>query len=160
MLILLEGVDGSGKTTLCNQLKEKGFVCEAPIDRLERFSYAKWMELAKRRDVTIVDRSFITELVYRTMDGKERGTMSLKKMCNVLPFCKIVLCETDTAFEDSILRGEDNITSKRISKQIQNVYQIITAMLSKFTSVKTFTYDWKHQTVNDVIKFIFEEDQA
>ena len=24
MLILLEGVDGSGKTTLCNQLKEQG----------------------------------------------------------------------------------------------------------------------------------------
>ena len=79
-------------------------------------------------------------------------------MCNVLRFCKIVLCETDSSFEDSMIRGEDNITSEKTSKLIQLIYQIITAMLSKFTSVKAFTYDWKHQTVDDVINFIYKEE--
>ena len=158
MLILLEGVDGSGKTTLCNQLKEKGFVVEPPVDRLEQFPYIKWFQLSQRREITIVDRSFITELVYRTVDGKETGKMILKEMCEISQFCKIVLCETDSSFEDSMLRGEDNITNKKTSKQIQQTYQIITAMLSKFTPVKTFIYDWKHQTLNDVINFIIEEE--
>ena len=158
MLILLEGVDGSGKTTLCNQLKERGLIVEPPVDRLEQFPYSKWFELSQKRDVTIVDRSFITELVYRTIDGKPKGKMTLKEMCAVLQFCKIVLCETDSAFEDSMVRGEDNITNKETSKQIQQVYQIITTMLSKFNSVKSFTYDWKHQTVDDVLKFIYKEE--
>lgn len=158
MLVILEGVDGSGKTTLCNQLKEKGFIVEPPVDRLEQFPYSKWFQLSQKRDITIVDRSFITELVYRTIDGKPTGKMTLKEMCDVLQFCKIVLCETDSAFEDSMLRGEDNITNEKTSKQIQRTYQIITTMLSKFTSVKTFTYDWKHQTVDEVINFIYKEE--
>lgn len=158
MLILLEGADGSGKTTLCKQLKEFGFAIEQPIDRLERFPYSKWSALTQKRDVTVVDRSFITELVYRTIDGKPRGTMMFREMCDVLSACKIVLCETDSAFEDSMARGEDNITNKETSKQIQHIYQVITAMLSKFTNVKVFTYDWKHQTVKDVLNFIYKEE--
>ena len=158
MLIILEGVDGSGKTTLCNQLKQKGFIVKPPVDRLDKFPYRKWLKLSKKQDITIVDRSFITELVYRTIDGKPVGKMTLKEMCNVLRFCKIVLCETDSSFEDSMIRGEDNITSEKTSKLIQIIYQIITAMLSKFTPVKAFTYDWKHQTVDDVINFIYKED--
>ena len=57
-----------------------------------------------------------------------------------------------------MVRGEDNITNKETSKQIQQVYRIITSMLSKFTEAKTFTYDWKHQTVDDVLKFIYKEE--
>ena len=158
MLVILEGVDGSGKTTLCNQLKEKGIPIVTSVDRLSKFPYYEWLKLVYKNTVSVVDRSFITELVYRTIDGKNAGTMKLEDMCKILPLCKIVLCETDSAFEDSMLRGEDNITNEKTSKQIQRTYQIITTMLSKFTSVKTFTYDWKHQTVDDVINFIFKEE--
>lgn len=158
MLVILEGVDGSGKTTLCNQLKEKGLIVEPPVGRLEHFPYSKWLALMAKRDITVVDRSFITELVYRTVDGKFPGTMNLAEMCGILEDSKIILCETDTAFEDSMVRGEDNITNKETSKQIQQVYQIITTMLSKFTEAKMFTYDWKHQTVDDVLKFIYKEE--
>lgn len=158
MLVILEGVDGSGKTTLCNQLKEKGIPIVTSVGRFSKFPYCEWIKLVYENDVSVVDRSFITELVYRTNDGKDVGTMTLEDMCKILPFCKIVLCETDSAFEDSMLRGEDNITNEKTSKQIQRTYQIITTMLSKFTSVKTFTYDWKHQTVDDVINFIYKEE--
>ena len=158
MLILLEGVDGSGKTTLCNQLKEKGIPIVTAVDRLSKFPYYEWLKLVYENTVSVVDRSFITELVYRTNDRKDVGTMTLEDMCKILPFCKVILCETDSAFEDSMLRGEDNITNKETSKQIQQVYQIITTMLSKFTEAKMFTYDWKHQTVDDVLKFIYKEE--
>lgn len=158
MLVILEGVDGSGKTTLCNQLKEKCFIVESPVYRLEQFPYIRWFELSQKREITIVDRSFITELVYRTIDGKPTGKMTLSEMCDILQFCKIVLCETDSSFEDSMLRGEDNITDEKTSKQIQTAYRIIVTMLNKFASVKTFTYNWKHQTVDDVIKFIYKEE--
>lgn len=157
MLILIEGVDGSGKTTLCKQLKEKGLKIKTSPRRDDLYCYYDWLKLAASNELFVVDRSFVTELVYRIVDGKEKGTMNLKDMCDVLPFCKIILCETNSAFEDSMIRGEDNITSKTISMKIQLVYQIITTMLSKFASTKTFTYDWKHQNVNDVLKFIYQE---
>ena len=157
MLVILEGVDGSGKTTLCNQLKEKGIPTVTAVDRFSKFPYYEWLKLVYENTISVVDRSFITELVYRTVDGKNSGTMKLEDMCKILSSCKVILCETDTAFEDSMSRGEDNITDEKTSKQIQLTYRIITTMLSKFTSVKTFTYDWKHQTVDDVINFIYNE---
>jgi thymidylate kinase len=156
MLILLEGVDGSGKTTLCNQLKEKGIPVVPSVGRLCKYPYYEWMKLGAENLVSIVDRSFITELVYRIVDGKNVGTMRLDDMCKILSFCKIVLCETDTSFEDSMTRGEDNITNKEQAEQIKYVYSIITEMFCKFLKVPVYKYSWKNQSVEDVINFIKE----
>lgn len=157
VLILLEGVDGSGKTTLCNQLKEKGIPVVPPVNRLCKHPYYEWIKLGAENQVSIVDRSFITELVYRIVDGKNAGTMRLDDMCKILSFCKIVLCETDTSFEDSMARGEDNVTDKEQAEQIRYIYDIITKMFLKFLKVPVYKYNWKHQTVDDVLKFIYKE---
>jgi hypothetical protein len=114
------------------------------------------MKLGAENLVSIVDRSFITELVYRIVDGKNVGTMRLDDMCKILSFCKIVLCETDTSFEDSMTRGEDNITNKEQAEQIKYVYSIITEMFCKFLKVPVYKYSWKNQSVEDVINFIKE----
>ena len=153
MLVLLEGADGSGKTTLCKQLKEFGFNVAAPVDRVEPKPYEEWIKLINKGDA-IVDRSFITELVYRAVDGKETGNLTLEQMCYLLKYCKIILCETDSAFEDSIKRGEDNITDKETATKIKDAYKLILTMLDKFTKAEVFTYNWKKQKFNEVIKFI------
>lgn len=153
MLILLEGADGSGKTTLCKQLKEFGFNVADPVDRADTNLYEQWLKLINKGDA-IIDRSFITELVYRTVDGKETGDLNLEQMCYLLKYCKVILCETDSAFEDSIKRGEDNITDKETATKIKDAYKLILTMLSKFTKAEVFTYNWKKQKFNEVIKFI------
>ena len=154
MLILLEGVDGSGKTTLFKQLQDKGINTEKSIGRKEPFQYYKWLAISNKRGPFVVDRSFLTELVYRTVDDVPAMKMSLEEMLSVLKNCKIVLCDTESAYEDSMRRGEDNITNIQKSEKIKQTYRTLMSMLSKFTNVKIFTYDWKHQNVDDVIKFI------
>lgn len=153
MLVLLEGADGSGKTTLCKQLKEFGFNVADPVNRDETNLYEQWLKLINKGDA-IIDRSFITELVYRTVDGKETGDLNLEQMCYLLKYCKVILCETDSAFEDSIKRGEDNITDKETATKIKDAYKLILTMLGKFTKAEVFTYNWKKQKFNEVIKFI------
>lgn len=161
MLILLEGVDGSGKTTLCNQLRKEKFVIKKPIDRIANFPYTSWSNLVAESAISkqdfIFDRSFISELVYRTTDKKEIGTMAFLDMCYILNYCKIILCETNTSFEDAMTRGEDNIIDRQVSNQIKQAYRTIVTMLNKFLYVPTFVYDWQHQTIDDVIKFINNE---
>lgn len=153
MLVLLEGADGSGKTTLCKQLKEFGFNVEVAVDRTDTNLYEQWLKLINKGDA-IIDRSFITELVYRTVDGKETGDLNLEQMCYLLKYCKIILCDTDSAFEDSIKRGENNIVDKETATKIKDTYKLILTMLSKFTKAEVFTYNWKKQKFRDVINFI------
>ena len=76
MLILLEGVDGSGKTTLFKQLQDKGINTEKSIGRKEPFQYYKWLAISSKRGPFVVDRSFLTELVYRTVDDMPAMKMS------------------------------------------------------------------------------------
>ncbi len=153
MLILLEGADGSGKTTLCKQLKEFGFNVEPTVSRSETNQYEQWIKLINKGDA-IIDRSFITDLVYRSVDDEKAGNITLEQMCYLLKYCKIILCDTDSAFEDSMKRGENNITDKETATKIKDAYKLILTMLGKFTKAEVFTYNWKKQKFNEVIKFI------
>ena len=158
MLILVEGADGSGKTTLVTQLKQRGYKVISSVDRSLSSQDMRWKFAALHSCETamkhcIMDRSFISELVYRTFDG-EKPVISLSAMCNTLKFCKIILCETDTQYEDSIRRGEDNIISREQADKIQELYNFYVNMFEKFDGVPVYRYNWKKNTVADVSSFI------
>lgn len=161
MLVLIEGVDGSGKTTLVNQLHKLGYhtVNMNKFRGIEQqyFLYKDLNNLSELQtdNVMILDRSFISELVYRCIDLKQPD-ISLKDIASLLSACKIIFCTSNTAFDDSIARGETNIVDKNVSERLENLYNIFGTMISLFTNCKTYTYDWKHQRVDDVVKFIKE----
>lgn len=165
MLILVEGVDGSGKTTLCKQLVDKCKVQQININGAlsEAFDlYRSFVSHVTICNTTVItDRSFVTDLVYRLSDDKPRETIDLSQMCYLLrgPVA-IVLCETDTSYEDAMKRGEDNIIDKQRSDEIKKTYEIITSMFNKFLNVPVYKYNWKKQNVGDVINFIKEVNNA
>ena len=155
MLIILEGVDGSGKSTLCKELQSKGAV-RMEVKRWGQNPFGKYWEIKNNLKDTLVvfDRSFISDLVYRLEDGGTPDDMNLSQMCVILKGSKIVLCDTDSAFEDSIERGEDNIIDKQRSNRLKELYELVTTMFNKFLQVPVYRYDWKKQNVDDVINFI------
>jgi len=51
-------------------------------------------------------------------------------------------------------RGENNIVDKETATKIKDAYKLILTMLGKFTKAEVFTYNWKKQKFNEVIKFI------
>lgn len=163
MLILVEGADGSGKTTLVESLRKRGFKVVKPIDRELSSQDVRWTYLcldSVQGGMTnhIVDRSFISELVYRTFDGKE-PTISLISICILLKHCKIIYCKTDSQYEDSIARGEDNITTKEASEQISKLYDLFIEMFKQFEKVPVFYYDWRRSNLDEVSVFIKSKNQ-
>ena len=158
MLILVEGADGSGKTKLVENLARRGFKVEPTIPNNLSNQGMRWnfmclksCEIGRRH--IIVDRSFISELVYRTFDGG-KPYMSIADMAQCLKLCKIIYCETDTQFDDSIKRGEDNIVDRQSAEQIKRLYRFYINMFQQFDKVPVFRYNWKRTDIADVSEFI------
>lgn len=155
MIIILEGADGSGKTTLLKTLNKEFNYDILLINNKEDFDewYDNLIKYNNNKTV-ITDRSFIGDLVYRLWDGKPRRGMSLNAMCDILLQSKVIFCESGTEFEDSMLRGEDFITTKKDSNIIKHNYQIIMSLFDKFLDVKICKYNWHEDSIDKVINFI------
>ena len=156
MIILIEGADGSGKSTLLNRLSEIGFkTMTAPIPN--RNMYEKWNKLVYNSiyygENYIFDRSFISEIIYRVIDGRN-SYISLGQVCELLKFSKIILCETPTQFEDSIARSETNITTIENAELIRHKYRDFVKMVNKLEKVPYIVYNWKVDSISKAIHFI------
>ena len=76
MLILLEGADGSGKTTLCKQLKEFGFNVEPTVSRSETNPYEQWIKLINKGDATSEDVLTLMVMMFNAV--KNQYTIELQ----------------------------------------------------------------------------------
>ena len=154
MIVLVEGVDGSGKTTLCSELRQYGYVFTEILQSDKQ--YGEYIKCARSDTVHICDRSFLSDLAYRLADGKSRRGMDLHSMMNILfeNGVKVIFCHTDSAYEDAMKRGEDDITSECVHNEINHIYNLIFRMLKIFTKTEVDDYNWKTDKLSDVIKFI------
>lgn len=151
MIIFVEGPDGSGKSTLIHQLSERYMTARIPKAAENAKLWSKMCN-ACRSDNVLFDRSPLTECVYRTFDGSDRK-FNITDVIAWLKRGKIVYCSTDTSYEDSVNRGEDNITRKEDAEKIRMLYNaLISAMRAE--GIEVMNYNWKVNTPDDVIKFI------
>lgn len=156
MIIILEGVDGSGKTTLANELKKKGF----PVMKWERHIPIQYQiaKAAKESNCYIVlDRSFISDIVYRIYDEGLRDNLDLKQIADILDNnVTIIYCKTNTSFVDSMSRGEDNVTTKEQSDKLSAIYDNVIKLIDIFTGAQVRTYNWQLETVNSLLSSLEE----
>lgn len=155
MIVILEGVDGSGKTTLAKQLVEHGYEQIKIEDG--NYEFNNWLDakMEYKYKIAITDRNFISDLVYRIYDGKERRGMNLRQMCNTLSDGVIIVhLESDTEYYDSMRRGEDNILTLDANTRIKFIYKDIMRMLEIFVGVPIIKYNWRTDDVATIINFI------
>jgi thymidylate kinase len=155
MIVILEGVDGSGKTTLCNTLIVNGYN-KISIES-GNYEYEHWVDaiLENTDKVCICDRSFITDLVYRIFDEGHRRGMDLRQMCSILSSDVIVIhLESGSEYDDAMKRGEDNITDVISHTRIKFLYRDIMTMLKTFAGARIIKYNWRTNDVVDIINFI------
>lgn len=154
MLILVEGRDGSGKSTLCNELYNKG-LSVIKVAKGRNYEFKELLQYALVHPL-VCDRSFITEVVYRIFDGISCDVCLefISSMLNGNTTVKIVYCKTEKDYENSMLRGETNIVKREDSERIGNIYDILMRFIDSTTYVKIMPYDWTVQNVNDVLDFI------
>ena len=156
MLVLVEGVDGSGKTTLVRKLFEKGYCCKR-VFRNGNKEARKFYNYAYRDGIVVLDRSFISDYVYRQTDLQPREDLDLEQIGNILNGdVAIIHCVNAYHYDDAMERGEDNITDKDTSEWIASLYCDAMKVFTLFTNVKVFIYDYHNTTVDEVDKFIKE----
>ena len=92
MLILVEGGDGSGKSTLVETLRKFNFKIAKPaaLQNKHQFEYYERLALQSiyAEQNVILDRSFLSELVYRIYDKKKPlDQYKFKSMRDYLKVC-------------------------------------------------------------------------
>lgn len=166
MIVYIEGVDGSGKSTfakaLTTHLQEEGFdvVPKAEKlmvthpwrpDRIDKASLRR--QLRKCLDspqVFIVDRGELSDIIYRTFDFKKyTALMTLKEFFNIWAYNQdkyiIVHCDSDKSEQLMLARGEDNEISIVEHQKLRYLFNQIMPLFNALTfdadrSIKSSTY--------------------
>lgn len=86
MIILVEGPDGTGKTTLCEELKKKGFeYIHLGKEREVNLVYnklIKYLQDNKDRKDIVIDRAYISNIIYSNIYG-DSGYISLENLLKI-----------------------------------------------------------------------------
>ena len=160
MLILIEGVDGSGKSTLCKQLEEKGYKIYKDERDFDANRLCAVQNMWSSPVKYVCDRSFVTDIIYRTVYGGKHGPTSFNKAIKFLDqnyrkdSCKVIYCNSLTAFEDSMKRGEDNVMTASESVMLRRHYESFLNICNEWLKLDVMRYDWHYDNVDDAIKFI------
>ena len=161
MIVIIEGPDGSGKTTLCKQLQNAGYNIVAK-PRGENLSFAEFMDLKLSSDVYVFDRALLTPWAYRILDNEKLDTddYDIMEMIMLLKSSKIIYCNCENAYEYSIKRGEDNIDTIDKAMKLRQLYDFIISTVKLYKLGQIFEYDFEKSTLNDVLDFIKNKEEV
>lgn len=154
MLILVEGADGSGKTTLVNQLSE--YFPTMRINRGNDHIKEFYDNLTCMNEDIVLDRCFITDVVYRLAldDGIGTDGINMFYMDCILRDSIVIYCKTVTQYDDAMYRGEDNITDLKTAQTISRHYDAVMKFINTRTSTHVIKYDWHLDTPEDLVSTI------
>lgn len=139
-IILVEGMDGAGKTTLVEKLKaiNTDILCkhfthedvEATPDPILR--YAQYLECASKQQASTVifDRGWYSDMLYENILRGGLNAISAMQISTVERLCRsygdltvvFVTTSVNNAWARCKQRGEDLITSKDLLKKVSTAY--------------------------------------
>lgn len=154
MLIILEGPDGSGKSTLAKQFEDAGYT-KIYQPRGTAFSFEKMLLLSNSTDV-VFDRWGVTTWVYRLLDNEplDRIDFSMREMHMVFNNSIIVYCTNKDAFENSIARGETNVTTKEKAIKLRQLYDFVIGTIRLYEMADVIEYDFAKNTFKELTEKI------
>lgn len=172
MLVIFEGVDGSGKTTVIKKLKEK-FGWEEIIWPGKQKNPTKFIEMVKKftedhaveindNKVYLMDRGGVGEILYGTLENRLGSTTpkAYKPLVDFWKNCVFVYCRNNNAYKNAITRGEDGITKKEeIHKIISSAYGEAIAYRIAPDNYIVYNYEWEN-AFEDLASEILEANLA
>lgn len=154
MLIILEGPDGSGKSTLAKQFEEAGYQ-KIYQPRGVAFSFKKMLSLSDATDV-VFDRWGVTTWVYRLLDNEplDRIDFTMSEMRRIFDNSIIVYCTNKDAFENSMARGETNVTTSKKALKLRQLYDFVIGTIKLYEMAEVIEYDFAKDTFKELTEKI------
>ena len=142
---MLEGADGSGKSTLYETLRKEfkhNFIKCLPRDDIGQYLW--WKRKIENPCIYFVDRGFISEWVYRPIKDDYQPNISLEEIGNL---CSrnlfVVYCKNDNAYTNMKLRGDNYIVNNVEHKKIVERYEHVMNTLCWFTNCVAYPYNYE-----------------
>ena len=161
MIILVEGNEGTGKTTLINEISKRLHCVTVKYPKEVKGTFMMLYYFARSNTTFLLDRGFVSDIVYRMWDKKE-GQMSLYQVGKLLGENEnniaIIFCHNRHSFINAKNRGEDYIVNENDHNQIERNFEAVEAILKQFTNVEIYDYDYEYQNINDIMTFIMGEN--
>lgn len=161
MLVILEGVDGSGKTTLASKLENLGFstVRVPKSANLSSLDWRRILELSNTMNM-VLDRSWITDIVYTIENPIEHSPwpISLQDIASFTKGALLIHCDSDSAFENAVARGEDKVNTIERHNRIRDLYNDIIVMIGAYCSTcKIIEYDYDDESAYAHVEELIKE---
>lgn len=150
MLIIVEGVDGSGKSTLVNELVQQGAKIVTAVPRewpnMASYCYDLYKSCTSSKFRYVMDRSIITEWIYRFVKKDKETTLEFGDIPTLLNMqgLHVVLCKNSKSYRRAMDRGEDYVVDMNEHKLIENLYDFVAYTLKTMCpNVKVHYYDYE-----------------
>lgn len=164
LIVVVEGLERTGKTTLCKEFEKRGFVYFKDFNRI---NYHDVTSLEGRLDTTltflqnlsengvnvVVDRLHISEYSYgntlRKLEAKNTDYIdnAISKLNSVLIFCK---SDNDEEYKNRMLL-------KYTSKQVDELSNKFEYYFDKSEIKNKFEYEFVEWGVSEYVDYIFEQ---
>ncbi len=162
-MIIVEGIDGTGKTTLVKKLELNGFYkFHFDYDKKTQDLYEKYLNILSLENIEkyVFDRSFISEVVYgpvfrgrsRLSDGQ---LISLAKKYSGKNCILIYLkASKETLLKRQLDDNKDYFNIKNFYKDLDKFYEKAIGLLKKH--INTFSINTDSKNENEVFKSVLE----
>lgn len=146
-LFIVEGADGTGKTTLVDKLVGQGMKLLPPVSRdcnCYDDLFSSFVSMARDNGDWIMDRSIFTDIVYRYVLGgwpTESNISTILKMLSRID-CTIIYCNNKDCYERSMTRGENLVTEESTSLKIRKAYDFLMFIITNYTVIQVVEYDY------------------
>lgn len=154
-MIIIEGIDGAGKSTVCAELIKIGYtIYHLQYD--EKNEEGALNLLYKCNDHFVLDRSFITEMVYGPI-LRSKSRINDKQANNIikqysLNDCKVIYLKA--LKNDLLIRRKKDLEDYNIIlnyyEQIMESYEKVLSVVSK--QIPTYVIDTSENNVEMVLK--------
>jgi len=147
-IVIVEGPDRSGKSTLLSQLMQKHpnnvYIHNAVVPDIQELHCNALMAALKasKTHYVFIDRLHLSEEIYGAVfrDGPSYDTKSFDRIVNSIPFAKKILCYID---KDTTLKLHEKNKADEMFDTIDKVYDLYGEADSSWTR-----YSWKTDIID------------
>lgn len=148
-ILIIEGCDASGKSTLAQQIMEKYpnhmYIHNAVTDDIYALhrNTIDAAVVASKHHTVIIDRLHLSEQIYGTIyrDGPSYDTCKFDNMLNSIPNVKKILCIVD----------KETCLAKHAGRKDKEMFDDVSKVWDMYNSVNDETwikYNWKKDTID------------